>query len=160
MYSASIQFVRSSTDGGLPPSARALRVEDEFRPPCTPCPMNSRVSSASVLLSLFMGALSMSALVACGDEDDTVDTSDGGADAGSDTQTDADPQDGSGEAECPAGPQSPLDLPCEQEGLQCAYGYDPPECGGRTVICQGGVWIEESHSDPQPSCFDAGMAPD
>ena len=73
---------------------------------------------------------------------------------------DADFSDSSTTAECPAGPQAPLDLPCDQEGLQCAYGYDPPECGGRTVICQGGVWIEESHSDPQPSCLDAGMAPD
>ena len=73
---------------------------------------------------------------------------------------DADFSDSSTPAECPAGPQAPLDLPCDQEGLQCAYGYDPPECGGRTVICQGGVWIEESHSDPQPSCLDAGMAPD
>ncbi len=73
---------------------------------------------------------------------------------------DAGSDDSSATAECPAGPEAPLDLPCEQEGLQCAYGYDPPECGGRTVICQGGVWIEESHSDPQPACLDAGQAPD
>jgi hypothetical protein len=74
--------------------------------------------------------------------------------------SDADFSDSSATAECPAGPEAPLDLPCEQEGLQCAYGYEPPECGGRTVICQGGVWIEESQSDPQPACLDAGQAPD
>jgi hypothetical protein len=79
---------------------------------------------------------------------------------GVDDASDADFNETSTPAECPAGPQAPLDLPCDQEGLQCAYGYDPPECGGRTVICEGGVWIEESHSDPQPSCLDAGMAPD
>lgn len=58
-------------------------------------------------------------------------------------------------AECPAAPEAPLGVACEDPGLRCAYGYDPPECGGRTVECEGGVFVEFEHTDPQASCFDA-----
>ncbi len=68
--------------------------------------------------------------------------------------------DGSGSTpapdECPAGPEAPLGAACAAEQQQCAYGYDPLECGGRTVICEGGVFVELEHTDPAASCFDAG----
>ena len=45
---------------------------------------------------------------------------------------------------------------CTPEGQVCRYGYTTPACGGRTLTCTGGYWVEE-HTDPQPSCFtDAG----
>lgn len=53
---------------------------------------------------------------------------------------------------CPAGPMSPLGSRCGAEGSSCAYGYDPPECGGRTVVCRAGSWQELSHSDPRGNC--------
>lgn len=58
---------------------------------------------------------------------------------------------------CPEGPEAPLGLACDEPGLRCAYGYDPPECGGRTVECVDGTFVEFEHTDPQPGCFeDAG----
>ncbi len=57
---------------------------------------------------------------------------------------------------CPTGPTAPLDEACSNEGLVCAYGYDPPECGGITVVCEDGVWTEREHTDPEASCADAG----
>jgi hypothetical protein len=71
------------------------------------------------------------------------------------------PEAGSEAGTCPAGPS--LGESCTAANLRCRYGYDPFVCGGRTVICQGGLWLEESHSDPQTGCFDAGSdgsAPD
>jgi len=61
---------------------------------------------------------------------------------------------------CPEGPSAPLDAPCTTEDLVCAYGYEPLECGGRTLICQSGIFIELRHTDPAPSCFADGGAPD
>ncbi len=61
---------------------------------------------------------------------------------------------GSNPGTCPAGPS--LGAACTTPDLRCAYGYNPPACGGRTVICKNGSFIEESHSDPQTSCFDGG----
>ncbi|NOY94238.1 MAG: hypothetical protein GXP55_23925 [Deltaproteobacteria bacterium] len=58
---------------------------------------------------------------------------------------------------CPTGPASPLGDACTNAGLICAYGYDPPECGGIDVVCEGGVWAERSHTDPMASCFDSGV---
>lgn len=90
-------------------------------------------------------------LGACGDEDtppnDVGVDADPGVDVGGDT-AEVTPE------ECPAGPEAPLGVACETTGLRCAYGYDPIECGGRTVICQDGSFVEESHTDPQPGCFD------
>lgn len=57
---------------------------------------------------------------------------------------------------CPAGPAAPLGEACSSAGQLCAYGYNPPECGGRTVVCTSGKWSEESHRDPAASCFDGG----
>jgi hypothetical protein len=55
---------------------------------------------------------------------------------------------------CPPGPTAPLGLACQSNagGTICRYGYDPPECGGRSVVCAAGTWQEESHSDPRPPC--------
>lgn len=41
------------------------------------------------------------------------------------------------------------------DGVSCRYGYDVPECGGRTQSCRAGRW-EEVHTDPGAACFDAG----
>lgn len=54
---------------------------------------------------------------------------------------------------CPAGPQAPLGALCTTPDQTCAYGYDPIECGGRTVICADGVFVELEHTDPMPECF-------
>ncbi len=64
---------------------------------------------------------------------------------------------------CPTAPQQPGGS-CSANGLVCAYGYAPIECGGRTVRCQGSVWVEVEHADPQLSCHadggsDAGTCP-
>lgn len=59
---------------------------------------------------------------------------------------------------CPAGPEAPLGTDCTSSGLECKYGYDPIECGGRTVVCTAGKWTEKEHTDPQPSCFDSGTS--
>ncbi|HET6284522.1 MAG TPA: hypothetical protein VFH73_26435 [Polyangia bacterium] len=61
---------------------------------------------------------------------------------------------------CPAGPMAPLGVACSLPGQVCEYGYNPPECGGRTVFCKNGSWAEQSHRDPQASCLDAGTHPD
>lgn len=68
--------------------------------------------------------------------------------------------DGSGNPDaCPVGPTAPLGDTCSDDGLTCAYGYAPAECGGRTVICRSSVFEELEHTDPQPSCFaDSGVA--
>jgi hypothetical protein len=80
---------------------------------------------------------------------------DGGTDGGSDDagQSDGGPVDAGA---CPPGPVAPLGVVCSTPNQTCAYGYDPIVCGGRTVICQGGTWEEQSHSDPQPGCHDGG----
>jgi hypothetical protein len=65
---------------------------------------------------------------------------------------------GASSAQCPGGPQAPLGTACATPGLSCDYGYTPAVCGGRTVQCTGGVWVETLHSDPQPGCYDAGPA--
>ena len=57
---------------------------------------------------------------------------------------------------CPAGPTSPLGSACSDTGQVCAYGYEPIECGGITVVCEGGTWTEREHTDPMASCFDSG----
>ncbi len=57
---------------------------------------------------------------------------------------------------CPAGPEAPLGTDCTSNGLECKYGYEPIECGGRTVVCTDGKWVEKEHTDPQPACFDSG----
>lgn len=54
---------------------------------------------------------------------------------------------------CPTGPEAPLGTACTTPGLECEYGYDPVECGGRTVACSSGTWVEVAHSDPQPTCM-------
>lgn len=82
----------------------------------------------------------------------TEDDGDGGSGGSSDAASETDVGDAAG---CPTGPSAPLGLECSDESQQCAYGYDPPECGGRTVVCDGGVWNELTHTDPQASCFDA-----
>lgn len=61
---------------------------------------------------------------------------------------------------CPPGPMAPLGVACSSPGQLCPYGYNPIECGGRTVVCKDGRWAEESHRDPQAACFDAGARPD
>lgn len=43
--------------------------------------------------------------------------------------------------------------PCTTEDQICAYGYDPPECGGIDFQCVSLVWTERSHTDPGPDCF-------
>jgi hypothetical protein len=56
---------------------------------------------------------------------------------------------------CPEGPESPLGEACDSATFldqQCRYGYDPIECGGRTVQCEADVWVEVEHTDPQESC--------
>lgn len=56
---------------------------------------------------------------------------------------------------CPEGPESPLGAACDSATFldtQCRYGYDPIECGGRTVKCEANVWVEVEHTDPQESC--------
>lgn len=53
---------------------------------------------------------------------------------------------------CPAGPQAPLNTPCDNDGLTCRYGYNIPGCGGRTVVCRNGTWAEVEHTDPSASC--------
>jgi hypothetical protein len=63
---------------------------------------------------------------------------------------------GASSALCPSGPSAPLGTACATPGLSCDYGYAPAVCGGKTVQCTGGAWVETMHSDPQPSCFDAG----
>lgn len=87
---------------------------------------------------------------ACGDEDTPPDDAGVDADPGVDAGDTAEVTPG----ECPEGPEAPLGVACETEGWGCAYGYDPIECGGRTVICRDGRFVEESHTDPQPGCFD------
>jgi hypothetical protein len=63
---------------------------------------------------------------------------------------------GASSALCPSGPSAPLGAACAAPGLSCDYGYAPAVCGGRTVQCTGGAWVETLHTDPQPGCFDAG----
>jgi hypothetical protein len=53
---------------------------------------------------------------------------------------------------CPVGPMAPLGAACSTPSLRCQYGYNVPGCGGRTVICTGGTFVEESHADPGPNC--------
>jgi len=53
---------------------------------------------------------------------------------------------------CPEGPVAPLGGACHDEGQTCAYGYDVPSCGGRTVLCTNGTWLEKEHTDPAASC--------
>lgn len=62
---------------------------------------------------------------------------------------------------CPSGPQAPSPgTPCSSSSdLYCRYGYEPLECGGRTVICTAGRWAELEHTDPQASCFRDGGPP-
>ncbi|MCU0696354.1 MAG: hypothetical protein MUC96_07490 [Myxococcaceae bacterium] len=59
---------------------------------------------------------------------------------------------------CPVTPQQPGQS-CSVQGLTCAYGYAPLECGGRTVRCDGPTWVEVEHTDPQPSCPTATCQP-
>lgn len=109
------------------------------------------------------------ALGACGTEEETIDE-DADADVLVTTDADGGPDDAVNEvgdsSACPAGPEAPLGAACASEGLRCAYGYDRPGCGGRTVICSGGQFIEESHTDPSAECFadassvDAGLEPE
>jgi len=42
---------------------------------------------------------------------------------------------------------------CPTSGVVCGYGYDPIECGGVTVICEAGTWVEREHTDPSPECM-------
>ena len=58
---------------------------------------------------------------------------------------------------CPAGPQAPLDTACDDDGLICRYGYNPPACGVRTVVCRDGKWAEHEHTDPSSSCMDSSV---
>jgi hypothetical protein len=58
---------------------------------------------------------------------------------------------------CPTTPQQPGQT-CSIPGVTCAYGYSPPECGGRTVRCEVNTWVEVMHSDPQGSCRDGGLS--
>lgn len=93
--------------------------------------------------SPFALALAFLALTSCGDDG---------------TEGRASPDGGS--VECPTGPQAPLGFGCSDEGRTCRYGYDPPACGGRTVICRERRWEELEHTDPQLSCFDGGVRGD
>jgi hypothetical protein len=88
--------------------------------------------------------LALIALTSCGDDAESSGSPDGG---------------GNGSA-CPRGPQAPLGFGCDEEELTCRYGYDPPACGGRTVVCRERRWQELEHTDPQLSCFDGGSRPD
>lgn len=80
--------------------------------------------------------------VGCGGGGGGGDVDGGGTDAADDS--------------CPS--SNPIGEPCADDGATCAYGYDPAECGGITVECDGGEWVERSHTDPSPSCFDAGAS--
>jgi hypothetical protein len=55
---------------------------------------------------------------------------------------------------------APLGASCAAEAATCAYGYDPPECGGRTVVCRASSWQELSHSDPRSDCRRGTPTPD
>jgi hypothetical protein len=57
---------------------------------------------------------------------------------------------------CPPTPQQPGQA-CTAAGVTCRYGYQPLECGGRTVRCEGSSWVEVEHTDPQGSCQDGGL---
>ena len=102
------------------------------------------------------------ALAACGSEAEPLP--DTGTDTGSDVSGDPtdDPSDdpsideGSTMVSCPAGPMSPLGESCAGEGDECAYGHDPPECGGITVVCTDGEWVELEHTDPSSDCIGPG----
>lgn len=67
------------------------------------------------------------------------------------------PAPASNPGECPPGPQAPLGARCAKQDQQCRYGYDPIECGGRTLICVEGIFEELEHTDPAPTC---GGAPE
>lgn len=68
---------------------------------------------------------------------------------------------------CPLGPTAPLGDPCTRAGLVCRYGYESLECGGRTVECVDGRFIELEHTDPDgddcsstaPPCPEGPQAP-
>ncbi len=98
----------------------------------------------------------------CNDSDDPtpeggddVTSETGGGDGSTDAEDDApgDARDSDADP-CPDGPTSPLGDPCDDADTTCAYGYDPPECGGITVRCDGDTWIEVEHTDPTEACFD------
>lgn len=57
---------------------------------------------------------------------------------------------------CPQAPQQPGQA-CQVPQVTCRYGYEPLECGGRTVRCEGASWVEVEHSDPQASCGGLGL---
>lgn len=57
---------------------------------------------------------------------------------------------------CPQTPQQPGQA-CLVPQVTCRYGYDPLECGGRTVRCEGTSWVEVEHTDPKGSCQDGGL---
>jgi hypothetical protein len=52
---------------------------------------------------------------------------------------------------CPASAPQPGQA-CTLAGLTCAYGDQPPACGGQTVRCEGSTWVEVDHPDPQQPC--------
>ncbi len=110
------------------------------------------ILSALVLLSACDGSSAPADATA----DVTPDaTSDATTDNPADTPLDRVPADV--QFPCPSGSLDPVfSQPCAGfEGAECRYGYTIPGCGGRTQRCVGGRWDEE-HTDPQPSCFDAG----
>lgn len=98
-----------------------------------------------------LGSMIALASAGCGGSASTasIDTGDASTDGSSAGDASADT---SNAPSCPAGPQAPLGDACTTGGLTCRYGYQPIECGGRTVICRDGTWQELEHSDPQPTC--------
>ena len=54
-------------------------------------------------------------------------------------------------AECPID-RPYRGAPCTSEGLLCAYGYQPRECGGTTYLCDGESFSIATTSYPDSSC--------
>ncbi|MFT6396565.1 MAG: hypothetical protein ACJAYU_001308 [Bradymonadia bacterium] len=115
----------------------------------TPVNMTLRITS-SLLLTL--------SLAACGSEAEPLaDTGeDVGTDPTTDTSTDPSTDEGSTTLDCPPGPMPPLGESCSEGGAVCGYGYDPPECGGITIECVAGEWLERERTDPGNDCVSPG----
>lgn len=99
------------------------------------------------------------ALAGCGSEAEPVPDSGTDADTTTDTSTDPSIDQGSTTVNCPPGPAPAWGESCSDEGESCGYGYDPPECGGITVICTEGEWVEREHTDPSSDCLPPDSVP-
>ncbi len=139
--------------------ARILGEYEECHPRLAPVRRYERFATSSkrtnrMTTRIVSSLLIALALAACGAEAEPL--TDTGTDLSNDPTVDSSTDQGSTTVNCPAGPRSPLGESCTDEGEECGYGYDPPECGGITVTCTSGEWVELVHTDPSSDCIAPG----